>query len=228
MIKPSVFVGSSTEGLDVARSVAQQLQDVAEITLWNEGVFALSLSMIESLLNAVERFDFAVLVVAPDDLVVSRNAESFSPRDNVVFELGLFMGRLGRARTFIVCDPRRVRLPSDLAGVTVAAFDSARADGNQLAAVGPATHAIRLVVRDLGLSERNGAHQLQQATESVEIVSASVEHLTQLLARSRVTELDVFLRSYGSMLTPELRDQLARDRHDLQQSTTTANTGQSR
>src|SRR4051812_9202749 len=112
MPKPSLFVGSSSEGLELAGAVQVGLQDVAEVTVWNQGFFGLSQGTIESLVNALDRFDFAVLVATPDDLVVRRDEPAMSPRDNILFELGLFMGRLGRSRTYVLADPNAVRLPS--------------------------------------------------------------------------------------------------------------------
>src|SRR5437667_2021442 len=119
MAKPSVFIGSSSEGLNFARAARSLLGNDAEITIWNEGFFGLGNTFIETLVNSLPRFDFAILVLTPDDLVNSRDVESFGPRDNVLFELGLFMGRLGRSRTFILHQSNsRVKIPSDLSGVT--------------------------------------------------------------------------------------------------------------
>ena len=98
MSKPTLFVGSSSEGLDVARAVRALLAEDAEVTLWNEGFFIITDTFIESLVNALPRFDFAALVLTPDDLTTSRQTSTFSPRDNVLFELELFMGRLGRSQ----------------------------------------------------------------------------------------------------------------------------------
>ena len=51
------------------------------------------------------------------------------PRDNIVFEAGLFIGCLGRRRVFVVCGLRSRRsLPSDLSGVTFATYDSTISD----------------------------------------------------------------------------------------------------
>ena len=92
MAKPSMFVGSSSEGLEIARAIRVLLGDAAEITLWNEGFFRPGNTFIDTLVNALPRFDFAALVLTADDLVRSRDLESFGPRDNVLFELGLFHG----------------------------------------------------------------------------------------------------------------------------------------
>jgi hypothetical protein len=153
MPKPSLFIGSSTEGLDFARAVRTSLSDVAETTLWNDGVFSLGRTFIESLISALSRFDFAALILTPDDQMVVRNDETLGPRDNIVFELGLFMGRLGRERTFIVRPASGpLKIPSDLAGISVAAFDWPRSDGNYRAALGPASDLMREAIRDLGFA----------------------------------------------------------------------------
>jgi hypothetical protein len=153
MVKPSMFIGSSTEGLEFARAVRSQLTDVAEITVWSDGFFRPGSTFIDALLTQAPRFDFAVLLLTPDDLTSSRGEAALSPRDNVVFELGLFMGRLGRSRTFLVSQSNNsVKLPSDLAGLVAATYEWPRMDRNYDAAVGPACDAVRAVVRDLGAS----------------------------------------------------------------------------
>jgi hypothetical protein len=161
MIKPAVFVGSSSEGLEFARATRALLTTDAEITLWNEDFFRLGKTFIETLVDALPRFDFAVLVLTPDDLVTSREIESLGPRDNVIFELGLFMGQLGRARTFVLYQARaHVKVPSDLSGVTLAPYDWPRSDGSHKAAVGSACDSIRQIIRELGPSERKIAKEL--------------------------------------------------------------------
>ena len=155
MNRPSVYIGSSKEGLDIARAIQVQLEQDCELTVWSEGMFGLSLGTLEALVNSLERFDFAVLVLTPDDVVISRDAVASTPRDNVMFELGLFMGRLGRSRTFIVCSRETtLKIPSDLAGVGVAGYTTPGPDGNLISALGvPCTH-IRAAIRDLGTIEK--------------------------------------------------------------------------
>jgi hypothetical protein len=73
-------------------------------------------------------------------------------RDNVVFELGLFAGRLGIERTFIVMpdDGKDMRIPTDLTGVTPGKYDATRKDGNLVAALGPFCNQVRRAIQKLG------------------------------------------------------------------------------
>lgn len=117
--RPTVFIGSSSEGKKFAVAVQAALEADAEVTTWDQGFFTPGQTFIEGLIDGSSRFDFAVLLLTPDDVVQSRSAELLSPRDNVIFELGLFMGSLGRNRTFVV-NPHGsdLKIPSDLAGLT--------------------------------------------------------------------------------------------------------------
>lgn len=122
---PRVFIGSSTEGLKIAKKVKKNLNlrftqqgKPIDIFVWNEDVFKLSESGLESLINESKRADFAILIFTPDDKIKTRDEKAKVARDNIIFELGLFMGSLGRERTYALVDDR-VRLPSDLNGITI-------------------------------------------------------------------------------------------------------------
>jgi predicted nucleotide-binding protein len=145
--RPRLFIGSSKEGLAVAEALHANLDHDYECTIWTQGVFGLSLASIEALELQLHQSDFAVLVVTPDDTTESRGSAAASPRDNVVFELGLFMGALGRLRTFVL-RPRTaaIKIPSDLFGVTMATYDEGRSDGNLRAATGAACAEIKQAV----------------------------------------------------------------------------------
>ena len=97
-----VFIASSSEGLDVAETVKvlllEGLSGLAEVHVWNGGTFQLTKAYIESLEQEISKADFAVLVLTKDDQQLIRRSKEFVPRDNVVFELGLFIGKLGRDR----------------------------------------------------------------------------------------------------------------------------------
>src|SRR5258706_15665007 len=97
----TVFIGSSVEGLNVARRVQGRFEhDRIDCVIWEQGAFRPSMTSLEALEDAGRRFDFAVLILTADDLEVSRAKVHSSIRDNVVFEFGFFMGALGRSRVF--------------------------------------------------------------------------------------------------------------------------------
>jgi len=141
--KPRVFIGSSSEGLGIAEHLQLGLERAAECTIWSQGVFGLSRGNLENLVEAASQYDYAVLVLTPDDLITKRGRTENSPRDNVLFEFGFFMGALGREHTFMVhCHDDSLELPSDLAGVARATFGK-RTDGNLEAALGPVCTRLR-------------------------------------------------------------------------------------
>lgn len=147
-----VFIASASEGLEVANAVRQALQEDERLQpiLWNEGIFKPSLTFIESLESELAKSDFAVLTLTPDDQSISRGQLSMEPRDNVLFELGLFMGYLGRQRTYFVYDKRRdLKIPTDLLGVNPAAY-IASDQGNELASVRIACSLIAKRMTELG------------------------------------------------------------------------------
>lgn len=146
---PALFLGSSIEGLNTAYAIQQALDYDAEPTVWSQGLFQPSQSVLFELVKSLPSFEFAVFVFSPDDTVKLRGAEFPAVRDNVIFELGLFMGALGPSRCFYLV-PRGVgalHLPSDLAGINPLTYNAARSDGNLLAALGPACNEIRRAIK---------------------------------------------------------------------------------
>jgi predicted nucleotide-binding protein len=144
--KPRVFIGSSSEGHEIAEFIQVGLERFVDCKIWDQGLFQLSLGNLENLERSLDDFDFAILVLTPDDLAVKRGVEARSPRDNVLFELGLFMGKLGRDRTFMVYQQGlEMHLPSDLAGISAATFPQ-RSDADLQAAVGSACTKLKSVI----------------------------------------------------------------------------------
>lgn len=147
-MKKRVFVGSSTEGLEIAHAVQSNLEPAAEVRIWSQDVFRPGEHALETLTRQIGESDFGVFVFSPDDIVEIRNSESSTVRDNVVFELGLCIGRLGAKRAFILLPTSpNLRIPSDLLGINAATFDPNRADGDLVAALGPACMKIRKALR---------------------------------------------------------------------------------
>ena len=150
-MKPRIFIGSSVEGLSIAYAIQQNLTHDAESTVWDQGVFELSKTTIESLNTVLDSVDFAIFVFNPDDVINLRGEKSLSVRDNVIFELGLFIGKLGRERVFYITpDGSDLHIPTDLVGVTPGKYDPNRDDKSYQAATGPACNQVRIQVKSLG------------------------------------------------------------------------------
>src|SRR5688572_8533684 len=114
-MKPRIFIGSSREGLPKALLIKNNLVSVAECQIWNEGFFENNKSSFESLAEGSSLFDFAILLATEDDVQLKRDKLELIARDNVIFEFGLYIGRLGRNRCFFFKE-KGLDLPSDLFG----------------------------------------------------------------------------------------------------------------
>jgi len=156
-LDPALFIGSSSEGLAIARELQAEVDQQCQPTVWSQNVFVPGGTTLGDLLAASQNFDFAALILTPDDSVISRGEQAMAARDNVIFELGLFLGALGSRRVFIV-HPRGedLRLPSDLAGVTLLNYRKNRSDGNLRAAIGPAATEIQKRISAEGLRNSRG------------------------------------------------------------------------
>ncbi len=145
--QPIFFIGSSAENLLIAREIQSGLShDPMEVIVWTDGVFRPSAGNVESLLAAVKKSDFAALVLTPDDTVICCDIEKAAPRDNCIFELGLFMGALGRERAFIVkAWGVDVKLPSDLLGLTPIEYGPGNIDSLP-SRIAPVCTALRKII----------------------------------------------------------------------------------
>lgn len=120
--RPRGFIGSASESLPIARCIQRELSDRFEIRVWKDtNMFGLGKVTIDVLEKAARAYDFGVFVFSPDDKLATRGKVVMVARDNVLFELGLFMGALTRFRTFVVAN-EQVKLPQDLSGMTVAHY----------------------------------------------------------------------------------------------------------
>ena len=143
-MKKRIFIGSSTESISVAYALQQNLEREFECTVWSQGIFTLSSTTIDSLNKTLNNLDYAIFVFNADDLALIRGNTQPITRDNVIFELGLFIGKLGKENNFIIVPSgKEIHFPSDLLGITVAYYDPERSDGNLQASTGPACNQIR-------------------------------------------------------------------------------------
>ena len=126
-IKPNVFVMSSSPGRTVADAVVEVLRETGELdVVYWPGAFAKGAPYMETLRTATLRFDFGVLVITPDDTAHVRSVKVTQPRDNVIFELGLFLSALGPRRALPILvskGGKHPSLPTDLLGVEMVRVD---------------------------------------------------------------------------------------------------------
>lgn len=115
--KPTIFIGSSKEGFDVAKLVESNLKDIGKITVWPK-IFDLNKTTFENLTSQLSFYDYAILIATGDDVTISRKKKLMSPRDNIIFEYGLYTGGIGASRTFLIVEENN-KLPSDLTGITL-------------------------------------------------------------------------------------------------------------
>jgi len=126
MRKKRIFIGSSSEELDLANDAKSILERDFEVTIWNDSVwdtsiFKINNNFLNDLLRASLQFDFGMLIGTTDDEVKYRGDSVMQPRDNVLFELGLFIGRLGLSKCAFVID-KELKVLSDISGISLARF----------------------------------------------------------------------------------------------------------
>lgn len=134
MRKKKIFIGSSSEELDLANAAKAilEFEKEFEVTVWNEqmwdrAVFKLNNNYLNDLIRATLQFDFGILIGTKDDKVEVRGEEYLQPRDNILFELGLFIGRLGLNNCAFLID-QDIKVLSDIKGVSLARFERGKMD----------------------------------------------------------------------------------------------------
>jgi hypothetical protein len=131
MDRPRIFIGSSGQQVKLLQALTRGLQDVAQVEPWTTSLTP-GTSTLERLVELAHQVDFAAFVFARDDWTTTSASSSSvrpgtaqtSPRDNVVFEAGLFGGVLGMRRTFIL-HSQGSKLPTDLLGLISIRYDDA-------------------------------------------------------------------------------------------------------
>jgi molybdenum cofactor biosynthesis enzyme MoaA len=157
VLNAKVFIGSASESDQWANAVHRALNPTVNSKTWRHGTFAATGYPVTSLLEEISHSDFGVFICEGIDHITGldgpdgRNeATRLAVRDNVIFELGMFISALGMERTFILVpsdDASGVKMPSDLSGVT---FEYFRRNQSPEAAVQPACDHILARIRSLG------------------------------------------------------------------------------
>jgi CRP/FNR family cyclic AMP-dependent transcriptional regulator len=151
--KPNLFIICSREALQIAKTIRVGLEHDAEVEIWSdEKIFPPGGYPIEALEKQVNEADFGIALAEPDDLILSRDRTTYTPRDNVIFELGFFMSRLGRFRTLLLV-PRdeEVKLPSDFKGLTPISYNKGTSPTDQAKMMGPTIDKISNLIAELGV-----------------------------------------------------------------------------
>lgn len=117
-MKPKVFIGSSSEALPVVRIVENALSETCDVFAWDTNPVKPSQYLFEGLLEISESVDFAIFVLSPDDELHYRDNQYYAPRDNVIFESGIFMSKVGRERVFLLsAGEKNLKFPTDIAPI---------------------------------------------------------------------------------------------------------------
>jgi hypothetical protein len=161
-LKPRLFIGSSREGIEVARAIQEHLDHIAECSVWDQGVFGLNDVTLQRLLELVETLDFGVFVCSADDITKMRGSSKSTVRDNVLLELGMFMGGLGPQRTFFLIPQGApdLHLPSDLIGITYGTYDADRRDRSWQQGTGPFSTKVRIKIESEGFRRKKQHERL--------------------------------------------------------------------
>ncbi|MER1490457.1 TIR domain-containing protein [Enterobacter cloacae] len=205
--KPTVFIASSSEASLHAEAVNLQLAEEMQSELWTNA-FDLSSITITQIIKKTKESDYAVFIFHPDDQVFIRSVEYNSVRDNVVLELGLFIGSLGLDKCFILIPKstdRSFRLPSDLLGVTVSHYDVQ--DENILRAITPSCTKIKFAIKNLESIKIDTDALGQESALKSQLNDAKYQIMTMNFDMQRLTESahianDIIKRMFFSMVKP--------------------------
>ncbi|HYJ84612.1 MAG TPA: nucleotide-binding protein [Pyrinomonadaceae bacterium] len=164
---PKVFVGCSTDAYRIAQAIQTNLdpRNVAFLKIWPQNVFEPSHHTDQDLIKSAPTFDFAIFILSPDDDVKSHDVEQKAPRDNVIYELGLFMGVLDRDRVFLLRERNRdLKVPTDVIGVNPINYTPPPEGSDDWeAALGAPSNIIEQAIRRRGL--RASAQEVVKTSE---------------------------------------------------------------
>lgn len=215
--KPRVFIGSSREAIPYVDAIHGRLRYEAEVTPWHTAFREAHAYNMEELERALNNADYAVFVFSPDDVVKIRGQIFYTARDNTLFELGLFWGKLERWRVFYLIPDKQpeqtngepaagLRLATDLDGIAPLTYE-VREDNNYDAAVSfPCSRIIRRI-QELGPFE-----DPQKVIEQLEKKNTDKAHALQFLVpfskalmEKEYNKYEVLYESLRSAFAPPAR-----------------------
>ena len=196
MAKPRIFLGSSGKQEKLLQALTRGLESVAHVEPWTTS-FNPGTTTLERLLELAHEVDFAAFVFARDDWTTGDHpaadapgSAQASPRDNVVFEAGLFGGTLGMRRTFIL-HAKGAKLPTDLLGLTCVRYG----DATTAAEIRAVNQQLRKAIESEGrLTRIEGLWWQYSLTERTEREPSAVSLLR--ISRDRNAALEVNGRSW--------------------------------
>jgi Predicted nucleotide-binding protein containing TIR-like domain len=200
MNKPRIFLGSSGKQAKLLQAITRGLEDAADVEPWTT-TFNPGRSTLDRLVELSQEVDFAAFVFAQDDWTTTDASQSgeASPRDNVVFEAGLFGGALGIRRTFIL-HAEGAKLPTDLLGLTSIRYDP----DTTPAIVRQINQKLRKAIETEGrISRLEGDWWQLSLTARTELEPSAVSHLT--ISRDRAGALQVAGRGWQADGTLSVR-----------------------
>ena len=213
-MKPRIFLGSSAQQEKLLQALTRGLKDIADVDAWTT-VFNPGVSTLNRLVELTREADFAAFVFAQDDwtakgVLPEAASGQASPRDNVVFEAGLFGGALGICRTFIL-HANGAKLPTDLVGLTSIRYDP----GTTSAIVRQINQKLRKAIEAEGrISRLEGDWWQLSLTARTELEPSAVSLLT--ISRDRAGALEVSGRSRQAdgTLSAHYRSEASKERVD--------------
>jgi hypothetical protein len=121
--RPSIFIASTTEAIKkkTPQKIKEYFAKEADVDLWSENIFTAEKSYLSVLLNRASFYDYGIILLTPEDQGIIRGTKYKVPRDNLLFELGLFMGRIGSNRAFMIAE-ETVKILSDFEGIDIAKY----------------------------------------------------------------------------------------------------------
>lgn len=200
--RPKVFIGSSVEGKEIADELQVLLDYDCEVNIWHQGLFNPGSHTLTAMVKAAGSYDFAILVISADDQTESRGDVAPAPRDNVIFELGLFIGALGMERVFMVYDrDKRPKLPSDLLGVNPATF-ARHASGNLSSALGAPSTQILRVIKERGRIDQQAPRPFDGASTEANTGRRGGSAIESLKAEIDSLEKSAVAQGWRMRVTP--------------------------